>query len=305
MQSRYVKNEKGARMHTSLPFKAVNKLENAEYLDDAIALVQKAVRGVVRAGAAKDLLHGVPIGHPLHPLAVQLPIGAWTSAVVLDFVPGAEKASEVLLAVGVASALPAVASGWTDWTELHPQQQRVGLFHAAANATGTLLFAVSWALRSRGHRSRGAVVSAAALATVVLGGTLGGHLAYRLASGANHGEEVPHLVVPGWQELGNLSDIPVESLEKRSVGDVPLVVWRAASGRINVLSNKCSHLAGPLNEGRVVQSRANLCVECPWHHSRFSLETGEVAQGPATSPQAVFETRIVDGVVEIRLPHAG
>ncbi|WP_246295295.1 Rieske 2Fe-2S domain-containing protein [Arthrobacter wenxiniae] len=292
-------------MRTLLPFRALNTLENVEYLDGLIALVQRAARGVIGRGAAKDVLHGVPMGHPLHPLAVQLPIGAWTSAVVLDIVPGAQRSSEALLAIGIVSALPAMAAGWTDWAELHPQQQRVGLVHAAANVSGTLLFAMSWVLRRQGHQSRGAAVSAAALATITLGGTLGGHLAYRLAAGANHAEEVPHLVAPGWQGLAKLADLPVEKLEKRALGDVPLLVWRSASGSVSVLSNKCSHLAGPLDEGVVMSPGPNPCVECPWHHSRFSLATGEVVQGPATSPQAAFKTRVVGGVVEICLPHAG
>lgn len=254
-------------MHTSLPFRALNGLENADSLDTVIACLKKAVNRMIHARAAKDLLHGVPPGHPLHPLAVQLSIGAWTSAVILDPVPGTQTASEVL----IASALPAVVSGWTAWAELHPQQQRVGVAHAAANAAGTLLFGVSWALRSKGHRGPGVVASAAALDTIAVGGTLCGHLACRLASGTNHAEEVPHLVAPGWQRLCELGGIPVKKIEKRSLGDVPFLVWRAADGSINVLSNKCSHLAGPMSEGKVYHSSSNPCVECPWHYSRFSM----------------------------------
>lgn len=292
-------------MQVLLPFKALEGLENAEFLDGVVAVIQKSVRRVIRPGPVKDVLHGVPTGHPLHPLAVQLPIGAWTSAVLLDFVPGARKASRVLIAAGLVGAGPAVVSGWADWLELHPQQQRVGLVHSAANATGTLLFGTSLVLRcTRGERA-GTVASAAALAIVAVGGTLGGQLAYRQAAGANHAEAVPHLVAPGWHRVGELEDFIVGKLERRTVGEVPVVVWRLADGNVTVLSNECSHLSGPLSEGTVVDVNGNSCVECPWHHSRFSLATGQVMGGPATSPQAVFETRIVNGIIEVSLPHAG
>ena len=57
-------------------------------------------------GRAVDLLHGVPFGQPAHPALVRLPIGCWTSAVLLDLWggrgPEAERASATLIAVGVA-----------------------------------------------------------------------------------------------------------------------------------------------------------------------------------------------------------
>jgi Rieske Fe-S protein len=43
-------------------------------------------------------------------------------------------------------------------------------------------------------------------------------------------------------------------------------------------------------------------IECPWHRSRFDLRTGQVTQGPAKEPLEIFETRVVDGVVQVRVP---
>ncbi|ALE93790.1 (2Fe-2S)-binding protein [Arthrobacter alpinus] len=292
-------------MKVFLPFKALDALENAEYLDGVAAVLQTALRKVIRTGNVKDVLHGVPTGHPLHPMAVQLPIGAWTSAVVLDFVPGAGKASRVLIAIGVLSAAPAVLSGWADWLELHPQQQRVGVVHSAANATGTLLFGTSLVLRCCGRIRAGTIASTLGLATIAVGGTLGGQLAYRQAAGANHAEAVPHLVAPGWHRVGEVGEFTTGKLQRRMVGNVPVIVWRSANENIAVISNECSHLSGPLSEGTVTDVNGDPCVECPWHHSRFSLATGQVMGGPATSPQAAFKTRVVNGMVEVSLPHAG
>ncbi len=273
-------------------------LENAEVFDGTVAAVKKPVRRVIRPGPVKDLLHGVPTGHPLHPLAVQLPIGAWTSAVLLDCVPGAGTASRVLIAVGLVSAAPAVLSGLADWLELRPQHQRVGLVHSAANATGTLLFGTSLALRCTNRNKAGTIASAAALAVVAVGGTLGGQLAYHLAAGANHAESVPHRLSPGWHAVDELANMAPGKLEKRRVGEVAVLVWRSADGQASILSNECSHLSGPLSDGEVIAVKGVSCVECPWHQSRFSLATGQVMGGAATSPQAVFETRIVGGCLK-------
>ena len=117
----------------SAPADLAGRLEHAEALDRvAQPLTRAALRALVPAGARADALHGVWLGQPVHPALVTLPLGCWTSAAVLDFVPGTERASRVLLALGLAGALPAAAAGLADWSSLHREQQRVGLAHAAS-----------------------------------------------------------------------------------------------------------------------------------------------------------------------------
>ena len=69
------------------------------------------------------------LGHPLHPLLTDLPIGFWTSAFVLDLVggPGSRDASRQLVAWGVVSAVPTAAAGLADW----PGLDRAGPAHRA------------------------------------------------------------------------------------------------------------------------------------------------------------------------------
>ena len=55
-----------------------------------------------------------PIGHPLHPLLVTVPIGAWSSSVVFDLT-GDKDAAAALVGLGVLTALPTAVAGLNDW----------------------------------------------------------------------------------------------------------------------------------------------------------------------------------------------
>jgi hypothetical protein len=134
--------------------KLVSRLENAAVLDPLVERVRGAVNAVIRPQPVRDVLHGVPVGHPVHPLLVLIPTGAWVSAAVLDFLPGNERAARTLIGVGVLSVLPTAATGCTDWSELHEQQMRVGLVHASANVIATALYTASFIQRVRGHHTR-------------------------------------------------------------------------------------------------------------------------------------------------------
>ena len=255
-------------------------------------------------GRRTDLLHGVPFGQPAHPALVRFPLGCWTSALLLDLCGGrgreAERASAMLIAAGVAAALPAAAAGLADWSALHQHQQRVGLVHATAQAAATLLFGCSLLARSAGHRRNGIALAAAGLATAGAGGYLGGYLAHRLGAGASHAESVGHLAAIGWQDLCPLAELPEGRPVRRQLGYLSLLAVRAGQS-VRVLSDQCSHLGGPLHQGRVVIDGGRACVVCPWHGSTFSLTDGSVRRGPATARQPAFATRISDlGVVQVR-----
>jgi len=126
----------------SAPAGLAGRLEHAETLDRVTQPIARAIRqGLPPGGGKADALHGVWLGQPVHPALVALPLGFWTSATVLDFVPGASRASRVLLALGLAGTLPAAAAGLADYASLHREQQRVGLVHAASGAGASALFA--------------------------------------------------------------------------------------------------------------------------------------------------------------------
>jgi nitrite reductase/ring-hydroxylating ferredoxin subunit len=279
----------------------VDRLERTSALDPVVKGLRAVMQKVIQPQPLRDALHGVWLGHPLHPMLTDVPIGAWTAAAVLDVVPGTGDAgSTALIATGCAAAVPTALSGWADWSDLHGPHQRVGVIHAAANVVALGLYSASLAARLNGRTGRGKVLAFSGLAAMSVGGYLGGHLAFRQAAGANHGADVPDLFPEGWQDLGPLVDLPDGAPAKRTVGGVDLLVVRRGQ-HVDVLSDKCSHLSGPLSDGEFTVEGGQGCVVCPWHGSTFRLSDGGVVHGPATSPQHRFATRVSGGRVEVSL----
>jgi len=280
----------------------ISSLERARALDRLVGPAQRAAR-LLRPGRVRDALHGVWLGHPLHPVLAQVPAGTWLSASLLDAWPGSSPgtaaASRRLVLAGLAAALPAALAGSADWSELHEQQMRVGVVHALANTAAVALYAASLAAPDRAARG----LRLAGLTAVAAGGLLGGHLAFRQSAGANQAEPVPHLTEPGWHDLmtaAELAGLPAGQPARRTLGDVPVVVIRDEQG-VYVLADRCSHLSGPLSEGDYRDG----CLTCPWHGSTFRISDGTVARGPATAPQPTFRTRITGETLQVCLPGAG
>src|SRR4051812_27687633 len=132
----------------------LDRLETAGALDRVGEPLGRAVRALLPR-ALRDLLHGVYLGHPLHPAVVPVPVGAWMSAAVLDAVPGADRAATVLVGVGTAGAVPAALAGLNDWASLSAEQRRVGLVHATANAVALSLYTSSLVARLTGQGRTG------------------------------------------------------------------------------------------------------------------------------------------------------
>jgi len=285
---------------TTAPDTVIDRIENASPLDPVVKTVRKIVNAALAPQPVRDALHGLWLGHPLHPMLSDVPIGAWTAAGVLDLLPGTGHASTSLIATGCAAAVPTAITGLADWSQLHPPQQRVGLVHAVSNTIGLGLMGASVLARLRGRTLRGKGLAYAGLTAVMAGGYLGGHLVFRQAAGANHVADVPDLFPSGWQDLGPLSDLPDAAPAKRTVDGVDLLVVRRGQ-HLDVLANKCSHLSGPLSEGEFTVESGQGCIVCPWHGSTFRLADGAPVHGPATSPQNRFETKVENGRVLVRL----
>ncbi|MGW9033199.1 hypothetical protein ACWGQ5_56800, partial [Streptomyces sp. NPDC055722] len=96
--------------------KSVDALAGAAEFDPVVESVKGLIQGLP-LGRLRGALHGRALGHPLHPALVQVPLGTWLSAAVLDLTSGVERPARILVALGVISAAPAALSGWVDWAE--------------------------------------------------------------------------------------------------------------------------------------------------------------------------------------------
>jgi nitrite reductase/ring-hydroxylating ferredoxin subunit/uncharacterized membrane protein len=248
----------------------------------------------------QDLLHGVWLGHPLHPALVTVPVGAWGAALVLDGLDatgrggaGTGEAARTVVQVGVAGALASAATGLTDWQHAHDEARRVGIVHGALNSTALALYTWSLADRSRGRAARARATAAAGYAITLTSAYLGGVLSYRHRLGVDHSQRSnePRRFVAVADEAGLVEG----RLVAAEVDGLPLVLVRA-DGDVRAVGGRCPHMGGPMGEGWLHQGE----LVCPWHGSRFSLDDGEPAQGPSTAPLPCYDTRVRDGRVEVR-----
>lgn len=156
------------------------RIESAASLDAVVRPIDQALHRRLPENGPVGLLRGDWLGHPLHPLLTDLPIGFWTSAFVLDLAGGrrAEPAADALVALGLVTAIPTVAAGAVDWVGLDARDQRTGLVHAACNVTATMLYASSLIARRARRRRAAVVLGIAGAAAASAGGFLGGHLVF-------------------------------------------------------------------------------------------------------------------------------
>ncbi|GAB3187249.1 hypothetical protein GCM10027259_53490 [Micromonospora palomenae] len=279
----------------------MNKIEQNAALDPVGDRLQRAVQSTLRGQRVRDLLHGVWLGHPLHPAMVQVPVGAWISAAVLDLLPGQRRAATTLVGLGTVSALPAAVAGLNDWAALARDQRRVGLVHAASNSVALVFYASSLAARMRGRHGMGRALAYLGLSAASAGAYIGGHLAYKQGAQVSQSISELHRMTDEWKAIADLATLPQRELITREVDDVSVILYRHGDD-VTVMLERCPHQSGPLGEGDVQEIDGHTCVVCPWHGSAFRLNGGEVVHGPSANDQQILPTRVVDGILQTKLP---
>jgi nitrite reductase/ring-hydroxylating ferredoxin subunit/uncharacterized membrane protein len=273
----------------------MGRVERWKALDRVGRPAAAAVGRAVSPRPVRNLLSGTALGHPAHPLLTDLPIGAWSMATLLDLVGGraSEPAADLLVAAGMASAVPTAATGLNDWSDTQGAARRVGQVHAASVNIGLALYTASFVSRRRGARTAGKVLGLAGLGAVMAGGYLGGHLSYAL--GVNVNRTAWRKGPRDWTEVLDAAELTPGGHRVVQAGPVSvLLVWDAEG--ITALDSVCSHMGGPLEEGTI----ADGCVTCPWHGSTFRLGDGGIVRGPASVPQPAYEARVRDGRIQVR-----
>jgi len=250
----------------------------------------------------KLFLNGSWLGHPLHPLLTDVPIGAWTVTILLDIaalITGSPLgvAAAITTGLGLLAAVATAASGLMDWMDTGSPEQSVGAVHAIFNGTATILFAASFALRwTHGWQvSAGAfAIALGGYALLLAGSYLGGSLVFRRGVMINRNAyrngptEFVSAISPGELQEGKPRRV--------DVAGEPVLLVRSGE-EIYALGAVCSHYGAPLEEGKLVEGT----IQCPWHASRFALEDGSVREGPACAALPCYETRIAGNQLQIRI----
>jgi nitrite reductase/ring-hydroxylating ferredoxin subunit len=288
-----------------MPLTFASRFAAAQRWADPLAeRLQPLIKRAVSPPPVRNFLDGVWLGAPLHPALTDVPVGAWTTALLLDggsALSGDESlgvAADRALAVGTIAAVPAAVTGLNDLRDLVGLSRRIAMVHALVNVLGLSLSTASLAYRHRGRRGLARGLSGLGYLTSATAAHLGGKLSFALGIRVNRtvGQSVPESFVP----VLDAAELQGEELRQVEVDGVPVLLARTRAGEVCALASTCTHLGGPLAEG----SREGDTVTCPWHGSRFDLRTGRVVEVPAVFVQPRLEARVRDNRIEVGFPAA-
>src|SRR5436305_5819118 len=125
---------------------AIANFIDAQEWIDAIDPIQKSLRELLqKSPPLKDALHGTWLGHALHPVLTDIPVGAWTLALVLDALE--LQAADTAIGVGILGALGSAVTGLTDWSETDDRAKKIGAVHGTLNVVAAALYTTSSIMR--------------------------------------------------------------------------------------------------------------------------------------------------------------
>jgi nitrite reductase/ring-hydroxylating ferredoxin subunit/uncharacterized membrane protein len=282
----------------------VRRQDWTEAWSDAI---QKAIAATYRSMGPpgrflKSVAHGTLIlRHPLHPALTDVPLGAWTVAVIADYVAHfggvAESAGDIALAVGLAVAVFVLITGYTDFNETFALERRYAFLHGLSMTVVFAVDAASLGLRwwaGEGLHPLAVGLSTGAWALLLAGAWLGGHVVFGIGTGVNREAflEGPE----DWVDAGPAADVPADGMHAVDAGGMRVLLVRDR-GQICALADVCAHAGGPLHEGTLQDG----VVTCPWHGSRFRVRDGRVVGGPATFDQLRLDITEAGGRLQVKL----
>jgi len=239
----------------------------------------------------QNFLNGTWLGHPVHAVVTDVPVGAMTVSIVADLI-GQPVVADVAMLLGVLAIVAAAITGLADYAEVDGNARTRATVHGSIMVVTLVAYLISLAIRSGNPADRLLPILIAGVAYLLLslGAWIGGDLVYLVGTHVNR---------HAWRgagtkwvklELGGLEDIPEGGPTKLKAGINDLAIVRNGD-RILAVHAQCAHAGGPLAEGELVGD----AIQCPWHGSRFRLADGHVARGPAVYDQPAFDVRRADG----------
>ena len=235
----------------------------------------------------KDLLNGTWLGHPLHAVVTDVPIGALTLALVLDFF-GQSTGADIAIAVGVLTMVAAAIVGLADYADTDGLARVRATLHGSLMVVALVVYVASLATRagSPADRTLPIVLAWAGFAILAAGGFVGGEVVFALGNMVNRhawrGAGAKWLAL----EPEGDGEIPEGRPVRAKLGINTLVLIRQGE-TVLALHDQCAHAGGPLSGGTIVDGS----IQCPWHGSRFRLTDGRLRRGPALYDQPTYEVR--------------
>jgi nitrite reductase/ring-hydroxylating ferredoxin subunit/uncharacterized membrane protein len=264
--------------------KLVDKAAHDPRLDRVADRLSRSVDGMLAKArdrqGLEDALHGKWLGHPLHTVLTDLPIGAWSLAGALDgigMLTGHPRSMATgAIQFGVLASIPTAMAGAVDWRATDGEARRVGAAHAVINS-GALSLYVGSLVVGRRNLGLARLLSFGGLGLVAVSGYFGGHLLSHYRVGVRHATESASKPLFSETTLGE--GLQEDRPDRREIDGTPMVVVKYA-GRVYALADVCPHLGCSLSKGSV----AGASITCPCHGSTFSLEDGRVLRGPSVFP---------------------
>lgn len=235
----------------------------------------------------QNFLNGTWLGHPVHAVVTDVPIGALTVSIVADVI-GQPLVADVSMLLGVLAMVAAAVTGLADYAEVDGTARNRATVHGSIMVVTLAAYTVSLLIRSSSPTDRLLPIALAVAGYLLLsvGAAIGGDLVYLAGTHVNRhawrGAGTKWIAL----DLGALPDIPEGGPTKLKAGINELAVIREGD-RILAVHAQCAHAGGPLAEGSLVGG----AIQCPWHGSRYRLADGHVVRGPAMYDQPAYDVR--------------
>lgn len=288
-------------MSNEIAMHLMESIERQDWLEPVEESVQNAVsKAFEQTGrGVQDALNGVWLGHPLHPVLTDIPIGAWTTALLFDIACMSSRkrkyrdAADLALGLGLAGSALAAITGLADWKDIKGKDRRAGIVHASLNTLVASLYTGSLIARRNRARALGQALGILGWGVMLTSAWIGGELVYKYRDGVDQSSSTES--PKDWTAIMAETDLPENELRRAEHNRTRILLLRRGN-QIFAIGETCSHRGGPLSEGKLDGN----CVECPWHGSVFNLKDGTVAHGPATHNQPRYDVRVRDGQIEVK-----
>lgn len=283
-------------------------VDRQKWLDDISDVLQPLINNTFSSAGeagkyAKDFLNGVWLGHPLHPVITDVPVGAWTMTQLLDVISmmrggdkGLDAAADITLGAGIVAAVGAAVTGLADWSDVGGSHRRMGMAHALINVGGLTLNVASLALRAGGKKNRGLArtLSAGGYVLNAAAAYVAGELVYNLGQAVNRDAWVDG--PDKFTDAAALEDLREGELVKVEVDGRGIVLLQHEDG-IHAFDSVCPHYGCDLSKG-ILEGHN---VTCRCHGSEFDVRDGSLIHGPATAPVPSYDVRKRTGRVQVRM----